>query len=153
MPWIISPSYVILSSYISFPGSRVTSQIGIFPSLLRNYKIFLSKESHLLSLDNSPSLSFPLLLYPCVLSYCISRIRIVPGCAQVTPISFQKVRLAEFIDRPGSEKNRISLCEGFWNELDIVRVWNQMKRSLSYSKPFWDQRGGEERVSWGRFSD
>lgn len=61
MPWIISPSYVILSSYISFPGSRVTSQIGIFPSLLRNYKIFLSKESHLLSLDNSPSLSFPLL--------------------------------------------------------------------------------------------
>ena len=28
-----------------------------------------------------------------------------------------------------------------------------MKRSLSYSKPFWDQRGGEERVSWGRFSE
>lgn len=98
---------------------------GNFPPLLRNYKIFLPKESHLLlSLDNSPSLFLPLFLScprtpACVcvcviLRYCVSRIRIVPGMGvQVTPISFQKVWLAEFIGGPGSEKNRISLCQVF----------------------------------------
>lgn len=125
-----------------------------FSPLLRNYKIFLPKESHLLlSLDNSPSLFLPLFLscprtpvcvyvcYPPLLCFADSN-RSWDGCAGYT--DFVSEGLVGGIYRWTREwKESDFVVPGFWNELDIVRVWNQMKRSLSYSKPFWIKGEGE----------